>query len=104
MQVGVKSPLPLFVHHFSGCSSVFRARALGARGRRLKSCHPDHFPNRGNHEHVVVRTQTAGEGQVGSCDVLLPPDQFHLGVAQLGRARVSGTRGRRIEACHPDHL
>ncbi len=27
----------------SGCSTVGSARLLGSRGRRFKSCHPDHF-------------------------------------------------------------
>ena len=27
----------------AGCSTVGSARLLGSRGRRFKSCHPDHF-------------------------------------------------------------
>ena len=30
----------------SGCSTVGSARRLGRRGRRFKSCHPDHFLNK----------------------------------------------------------
>ena len=31
----------LVTYYLSGCSSAGRAHALGARGHRFKSCHPD---------------------------------------------------------------
>ena len=41
----------------SGCSTVGSARLLGSRGRRFKSCHPDHF---------IITRVLPGCGAVGS--------------------------------------
>src|ERR1700691_3120054 len=39
----VEGASPFESANFTECSSVFRAPGLGPGGRRLKSCHSDHF-------------------------------------------------------------
>jgi hypothetical protein len=92
----------------SECSAAGSARRLGRRGRRFDPSHPDHcFLAASTWMRGSMRRRTGTARRVESCGerrrAVVRPAHTERGVAQPGRARHSGCRGRRFKSSRPDH-
>ncbi len=68
---------------------------------KLPDCSKAGYPS-GQRGQTVNLLAYAFEGSNPSPAIFFRVARRHRGVAQLGRARRSGRRGRRFKSCHPD--
>ena len=116
----------------TGCSTVGSARLLGSRGRRFKSCHPDH-KNTSKKKVLTLSFLSIRSGllflrsknkpQAQALEVTpqilvlrsktndLSPQSRNIwyniytsGCGAVGSAQRSGRWGRRFKSDHPDHI